>query len=52
MIPAVHVRDGLFARVLRNSFYQLVEWGKAGECNGESVLLLQSAGKQYSLGNL
>ena len=51
-VPAIHVRDGLYARVMRNPYYQLVEWGEPAEINGQKMLALKSANRVYSLGAL
>lgn len=49
-VPTVHVRDGLYARVSRCCYYQLVEWGEPDESQG--TLLLRSSGRRYRLGSL
>ncbi|MBT8149611.1 MAG: DUF1285 domain-containing protein [Gammaproteobacteria bacterium] len=51
-LPAVLVRDNLYARVLRNPYYQLVEWGEPGEINGQPTLILHSQNCRYALGEL
>ena len=51
-LPAALVRDNLYARVLRNPYYQLVEWGEPGEINGQPSLILHSQNHSYALGQL
>lgn len=52
-VPYVEVRDGLFARLSRNAYYQLVEIAMNQDLpleNGE--LMLQSHGQLFSLGKV
>lgn len=47
--PYMLVRNGLMALINRNTFYHLTEIGELTEQNGETILILQSGGKSYSL---
>lgn len=50
--PAVHVRAGLWARVDRPSFYQLVDWAEPCTENGQVELRVHSQGRQFTLGSI
>ncbi|MCC1497718.1 DUF1285 domain-containing protein [Alcanivorax sp. 1008] len=50
--PAVEVRAGLWARVDRPSFYQLVDWAESCTENGRTELRVHSAGKIFTLGSI
>ncbi|TCK09285.1 hypothetical protein CLV83_1391 [Marinobacterium mangrovicola] len=51
--PALAVRFGMWGRLHRNVFYQLVELGSAEPCaEGGEELVVYSAGERFSLGRL
>jgi uncharacterized protein len=50
--PYVHLRDRLEARVSRNVYYQLVEWGIEREVDGKPALVVESAGQSFVIGYL
>jgi hypothetical protein len=47
--PYLHVRDGLWARVSRPVFYELVELGERREVHGETMLGVASAGEFFPM---
>lgn len=51
-IPCVHIVRGLYARLSRASFYQLVEWGERANIDGREVLRIFSGGESHILGYL
>ncbi|WP_432696237.1 DUF1285 domain-containing protein [Marinobacterium sp. YM272] len=51
--PALAVRFGMWGRLHRNVFYQLVELGTAEPCaDGAEELVVYSSGERFSLGRL
>lgn len=51
--PALSVRFGMWGRINRNVFYQLVEMGSVEPCaEGGEELVIYSCGERYSLGRL
>lgn len=50
--PQVLVRDGLWARLSRTAFYQLVELGAEEETENGKELMIYSSGTGFSLGAL
>ncbi len=50
--PSIHVRAGMWARIDRSSFYQLVDWARTEVENGVSVLHVDSAGESFTLGSI
>ncbi len=50
--PYLHVRDGLNALLHRNVFYQLVEWSLEEPHLNGSVLVIESSGQKFQLGQL
>ena len=50
--PYLHVRDGLYALIHRNAFYQLVEWAVKKKIDGANSLVIDSQGKSFVLGQL
>ncbi|WP_116474916.1 DUF1285 domain-containing protein [Zobellella maritima] len=51
--PSLEVRFGMFGRLHRNVFYQLVELGMAEPCaDGGEELIVYSQGSRFSLGRL
>jgi uncharacterized protein len=50
--PSIHVRAGMWARVDRASFYQLVDWARTGRENGQTFLYVGSAGETFTLGSI
>ncbi|OIN05603.1 DUF1285 domain-containing protein [Oceanisphaera psychrotolerans] len=51
--PSLEIRFGMFGRLHRNVFYQLVELGMAEPCaEGGEELVVYSRGKRFSLGRL
>ncbi|NNC54225.1 MAG: DUF1285 domain-containing protein [Pseudomonadales bacterium] len=52
LLPAVLVRDGLYARFNRNSYYQLVDHAEVGALAGqEQQLFIRSCGVNFPLGS-
>lgn len=47
--PYMQVRDGLMAVIGRNTFYHLIEIGDLIERDGDTILIVQSGGKNYEL---
>jgi len=50
--PYVHVRAGLEALIARSVYYQLVDLSVASERDGTEVLVVESDGVQFELGEL
>ncbi len=50
--PYLHIREGLYALIHRNVFYQLVEWAQEQKKDGTTALIIQSQGQQFELGRL
>ena len=50
--PRLHVRDDLWARVDRASFYQLAEWGEPRQGEGGDELCVSSGGAIFTLGRI
>ncbi|SDK20461.1 DUF1285 domain-containing protein [Microbulbifer yueqingensis] len=51
-VPYIEVRDGLFARVSRDVYYELVGWAASGEQGSAdpNALYIESAGQRVLLG--
>lgn len=47
--PYMTVRNGLTALIARHTFYHLTEIGELTECNGETILTLQSGAESYQI---
>lgn len=50
--PSIHVRAAMWARIDRTSFYQLVDWARTNDENGQTVLHVDSAGQSFTLGGI
>ena len=50
-VPYVELRDGLFARVSRHVYYQMVEQAEHSESEQGNEVFLRSSGLQFSLGH-
>lgn len=50
--PYVHIRDRLHALIGRTVYYQLVDWGRLEPRDGDSVMVVESAGQQFEIGRL
>ena len=50
--PYVLVRDNLWALIVRQTFYQLVEWAELVPRNGVCELRLESSGQIFQLGEI
>jgi len=48
--PIVEIRDGLYALIHRNVFYELIEYAKTQLIDGRKVLVLESANEAFNLG--
>lgn len=51
-LPAVLIRDDLYARLSRNCYYQLAELAETVTVDGKQELHIRSAGKSFSLGSI
>ncbi|RMH37035.1 MAG: DUF1285 domain-containing protein [Gammaproteobacteria bacterium] len=51
-IPKAEVRDGLFALLSRNAYYQWVEWAKIKDNNGVLEFVVHSGNNEISLGHI
>ncbi len=51
-VPYVEVRDGLFARINRTVYYQLIDQAEMEENEGVSSMFTCSAGQRFLLGTL
>lgn len=51
-LPAVLVREGLYARFNRNTYYELAGLAEDAARGGRRELVLRSGGKEFSLGRL
>lgn len=52
IIPCVHVTRGLYARLSRGCFYQLVAWGESALVEGREAMRIFSGGVSHILGFL
>lgn len=53
LLPALHIRNGLFARVVRSAYYHLLEWAVEVDAgNGKKALAIQLENNHYILGYL